>query len=114
MFCFCHLWAFYDFKVIKIINIEQNLLKMINAMTPKKPIRTFSLSVKDTIFNSHYRFNEFGMKLQILINNYLWIILGVHDIWDTVMPNTRWLWTIQARKLDGTYIYRAQLCTNLA
>ena len=23
---FCHLWAFYDFKVVKSIKIEQNLL----------------------------------------------------------------------------------------
>ena len=30
------------------------------------------------------------------------------------MPNTRWLWTISVRKLDGTCIYRAQFCTSLA
>ena len=73
MFCFfCHLSAFYDFKIIKSIKIEQNLLKMINFMTPKTTDQNIWFLNERIRFNLLCKFTEGGIKLQILINNYLW------------------------------------------
>ena len=63
--------AFYDFKLVKSIKIEQNLLKNGQSHDAKKqPIKTFCFSERIS-FNLHCRFNECGIKLLILINNYL-------------------------------------------
>ena len=41
-FCFCHLFALYDFKVNKSIKTEQHLLKSVKPMTPKQTLYFFS------------------------------------------------------------------------
>ena len=99
-------WAFYDFKVVKSIKIQQDLLKNGQSYNPKKTHQNI-LFLNEWIPFIYTRFNKCGIKLLILINNYLWIN-------HLSMPNTRCLWMIPVRKLDGTCIYRAQLCTSLA
>ena len=81
----------------------------------KQPIRTFCFSMNG--YHSIYTVDlTSGIKLLILINNYLWINLvstrHLRPWYAKNMP--RCLWTIPVRKLDGTCIYRAQFCTSLA
>ena len=80
-------------------------------MIPKTTDQNILFLSERIPFNIHCRFNEYNIKLLIIINNYL---LWVHDIWDPGMPHKRCLWTIHVKKLDGTGIYKAQLCTSLA
>ena len=96
------------------IKIEQNLLKMVKAMTPKTKDQNI-LFLKERIpFNLHCRFNESGIKLLILINNYLLInLLSTRHLrpWYAIQKMSV---TIPVRKLDETCIYSAQLGTSLA
>ena len=50
-------------------------LKMVKAMTPKTNDQNILFLNERIPFNLHCRFNECGIKLLILINNYLWINL---------------------------------------
>ena len=53
-------------------------------MPKQQTIRTFCFSKERIPFDLHCRFNECGIKLQILFNNYLWINLVIsrhHIIW---------------------------------
>ena len=82
-------------KWLKVLKLSKICLKIQTPWHQKQPIRTFGFS-----FNLHCRLNGCSIKLQILINNYLWINLASTWIWDPGMPNARCLWTIPVRKLD--------------
>ena len=48
---------------------------MVKATTPKTTDQNILFLNKQIPFNLHCRFNKCGIKLLILINNYLWINL---------------------------------------
>ena len=77
MQCFVFIiWRHYTtLKMVKSIKIEQTLLKMVKAMTPKANGQNILFLNGRIPFSLYCRCNECGIKLLILVNNYLWIHL---------------------------------------
>ena len=61
--------------MVKSIKIEQNLLKNGQIHDAKNNRSEHFVSQWTDIIHSHCRFNEGGIKLLFLINNYIWINL---------------------------------------
>ena len=105
---------FMTLKWLKVLKLNKICLKMVKAMAPKTTNQNI-LFLSDRIpFNLHCKFNECGIKLLILINNYL--LINLVSTWHLISwyAKHECLWMIPVRKLDRTCIYRAQLCTSLA
>ena len=66
MFCFCHLKAFYDFKVVNSIKIAQKLLKNGQRHEAKNNRSEHFVSHWIDTIHLHCRFNECGIKLLIV------------------------------------------------
>ena len=61
--------------MVQSIKIRKNLIKMVKDMTPKTTDQNILFFNERIPFNLHCRFNKCGVKLLILINNYLSINL---------------------------------------
>ena len=66
---------FTTWKLLEVLKLSKRCLKMVKAMTPKTTSQNILFLNERIPFNLHGRFNECGIKLLILINNYLWINL---------------------------------------
>ena len=64
---------FTTLKWLKVLKLSKICFKMIIAMTPKTTDQNILFFSERIPLNLHCRFNECGIKLLILINNYLWI-----------------------------------------
>ena len=60
---------------LKVLKLNKICFKMVKARTPKTNDQNILFLSERIPFNLHCRFNECGIKLLILINNYLWINL---------------------------------------
>ena len=63
-------------KWLDMLKLSKICFKMIKAITPKTTDQNICFLNERIRFNLYCRFNECGIKLQILINNYLWIHLA--------------------------------------
>ena len=95
---------FTTLKWLKVLKLSKICLKVAKVMTPKTIDQNILFLIE------HCRFNECGIKLLILISNYLWTNLV------STRRYARHKMSVDdsSRKLDRTCIYRAQLCTSLA
>ena len=66
---------FTTLKWLKVSKLSKICLQMIKAMTPKTTDQNIWFLNELIRTNLHCRFNECGIKLQILNNNYFWINL---------------------------------------
>ena len=70
-FVFVICMHFTTLKWLKVLNLSKIWLKMVKAMTPKTTDQNILFLNERIPFNLHCRFKECGIKLLILINNYL-------------------------------------------
>ena len=62
---------FTTLKWLKVPKLSKICLEMVQAMTPKTTDQNILFLNEQIPFSLHYRINECGIKLKILINNYL-------------------------------------------
>ena len=60
-------------KWLNVLKLSKVCLKMVKCMTSKTTDQNILFLNVRIPFNLHCRFNESGIKLLLLINNYLWI-----------------------------------------
>ena len=74
-FAFVMYIHFRTLKWLKVLKLSKICLIMVKVMTPKTTDQNILFLNERIRFNLHCRFNKCCIKLQILINNYLWLNL---------------------------------------